>query len=242
MRTLAFLFILLTSMTAAAADAVAYKFGWADFSVNRLDWNEGTKLKSEKQDFYYLEFEGAAQFDWGDLYGFFDIENPGKPADETHTAAKGQVRYYLFDTPFSLYGQVYNFAVQGFSEQNDVVGLGYQLVLGGFQFKPFLGFHEIQSTIVSGFNGYMGGWFVSYTFHLIGESFMLADWHEIEFARNALAAQGNGGSTVGHNGAASIWWTPTPRLTPGFQWRYAIDKLGTPGKLDAQIFSLKYNF
>ena len=31
--------------------------------------------KSHKDDFGYLEFEGGANFGWGEMYGFFDWEN-----------------------------------------------------------------------------------------------------------------------------------------------------------------------
>ncbi len=71
---------------------------------------------------------------------------------------------------------------------------------------------------------------------------MIADWHEFEFLRNQNYARGNGGSRHGHNGALSLWWIVNPRITGGVQWRYATDKLGTGGAMNAFIYSLKYVF
>ncbi len=88
----------------------------------------------------------------------------------------------------------------------------------------------------------MGGWTIFYNFNISGFSFTAIDWHEIEFARNKIYAAANGGSSVSHNGAASIWINPRPEYSVGAQWRYAVDKLGTAGALNALILSLKYNF
>jgi hypothetical protein len=241
MRNLKILILLTFSLFGALASA-EYQFGFFDININRLDWNEGTKLKSTKQDFYYLEFEGGQQHSWGELYGFFDIENIGKTGADVRTACKGSVNYYLGDTPFSLYAHVYNFTSLGFSEQNQVTGFGYRLTGKGWWVKPFIGFHNVSETFYSGFNGYMAGWVIGYGFTLLGLDFLFADWHEYEFARNQTYADGAGGSTTGQNGAASLTWNTTPHLAMGFQWRYAQDKLGTPGTLGAQIYTLKYNF
>jgi hypothetical protein len=213
-----------------------------DTNINRLNWSEGTKLKSSKQDFTYLELEGGGTHSWGEMYGFFDVENVGKTGADTRTAAKFELRYYLFDSPISLYGHVYNFASNGFSEQNDVVGLGYQYEKSGFIFKPFLGFHEVSQTFFSGFNGYMAGWFIAYFFQIMHQDFMLADWHEMEFARNQTYANGNGGSKTSQNGALSFWWNPSRHYSMGVQWRYCTDKLGTPGSSNAEIYTVKYIF
>lgn len=237
-RLIATLIWLLISLPASAE----YKFGFADINFNRLNWNEGTKLKSTKQDFNYLEFEGGQTHSWGDLYGFFDIENIGKTGSDVRTAGKFAVNYYLGNSPFSLYAQIYNFTSLGFSEQNQVTGFGYRLEGQGWWIRPYLGFHNVSETFYSGFNGYMAGWTVGYAFSFRGLSFLFVDWHEWEFARNRIYADGNGGATSSQNGAASIWWNANDHLSTGFQWRYAQDKLGTPGTLGAQIYTLKYTF
>lgn len=226
----------------ASGAQAEYKWGFADASFNHLDWDVGTQKKSAKRDFNYLEIEGGGQFAWGELYGFFDLENIAKPGADVRTAAKGSINYYLGTSGLSLYAHVYNFAAFGFSEQNRVYGLGYTIGNAGWWFKPFLGFHEVSQTFYSGFNGYMAGWVVGRFFTVKGRKFLLADWHEMEFARSTRYAAGNGGKTSSLNGAASLWWIPSNHLTLGVQWRYAADKLGTAGAMNAAIYTVKYVF
>ncbi|MFV8208602.1 outer membrane protein OmpK, partial [Enterobacter cloacae complex sp.6701988] len=72
----------LTSLagTANAENFLGYQNGFADINVNYLDWSRHTVNKSKntthKEDFAYFELEGGANFNWGELYGFFDLENP----------------------------------------------------------------------------------------------------------------------------------------------------------------------
>jgi hypothetical protein len=235
--------IILAAFTLLAPPAYAeLQWSFADVSFNRLDWDRGTEAKSPKRDFSYLELEGGGQFNWGELYGFFDIENPGKGGHDTRTAGKGSVNYYLFGSKASLYGHVYNFAADGFSEQNRVMGLGYTFIEKAWWFKPFIGFHEVSQTFYSGSNGYMLGWVFGRLFTIKGRNFLLADWHEHEFGRNERYARGNGGKRTSHNGALSVWWIPSKHLTGGVQWRYAADKLGTGGPINAFIYTVKYVF
>lgn len=234
---LAILIVFMSSIQASAE----YKFGFASTSLNRLDWNRQTEDKSTKRDFSYLEIEGGAQFSWGEVYGFFDYENIGKAGTDVRTAAKGSLNYYLLETPLSIYLHVYDFNADGFAEQNRVVGLGYSFDGNGWFFKPFLGFHDVSQTFFSGPNGYMAGWVVAYNFKISSQLFMIADWHEFEFDRANEYAAGQGGKRYGHNGALSLWWNAPHNLSPGLQWRYATDKLGTPGTLGALITTLKYN-
>ncbi len=229
--------LLLLYVPSAVAE---YKFGFADLSLNHLNWTEGTEKKSSKRDFNYIEIEGFAQFDWGDLYGFFDYENPGHRGSEVRTAGKGALNRYVGLGKLSLYAHFYSFSAHGFFEQNRVLGLGYTFEGEGWWFKPFLGFHEVSQSFFSGPNGYMAGWTVGYNFEVWGEKFMIADWHEFEFARKPAYALGQGGSTEGHNGAASLWWNPHKSHSLGVQGRYATSKLGTAGSLGAVIFTLKY--
>ncbi|MBX2996338.1 MAG: hypothetical protein KF681_16070 [Bdellovibrionaceae bacterium] len=233
-----FAFTLLLS-NAGHAD---YQWGFGNISLNHLDWSQGTEDKSTKKDFTYLEIEGGAQHTWGELYGFFDIENVGKTGDDVRTASKANLRYYLGQTGFSVYAHAYAFSALGFSEQNRVLGLGYQVGGEGWSFKPFLGFHDVSQTYFSGSNGYMGGWVLIYIFKIKGHEFMFADWHEYEFDRKEAYAAGNGASKVSHNGAASIWWTAVKEMSLGLQYRYAQDKLGTPGSQSAVISTIRYNF
>jgi hypothetical protein len=238
-RTLPLLTYIL--IVAKSADA-GYEWGFADVNLNHLAWDGETKQKSTKTDFNYLELEGGGQFTWGELYGFFDIENIDRRSDQNRSAEKGVIRYYLGKSHFSLYGHVYNFTDLGFSEQNRVYGLGYQLEGHEWWVKPFLGIHDVTQTYFTGYNGFMGGWVVGYGFHIHTQDFLFSDWHEIEFARRQAYADGNGGKRTSQNGAAALWWIATPHFTYGIQWRYALDKLGTPGLENAAIATIKYVF
>lgn len=233
------LFIIFIWNVTASAE---YQWGFANVGVNYLDWSKGTEQKSTKKDFGYLEIEGGAQFNWGELYGFFDLENYDRAGRKARSASKGSIYYYLGESKISLYAHVYNFTSQGFAEQNRVVGLGYAFARENFWFKPFLGRHDVTQTYFNDFNGYMTGWFVAYRFTWKTIAFFLADWHEFEFARDRIYAQSNGASRTGHNGALSLWITPWKATTFGLQYRYASDKLGTGGALGAMIYSFKYNF
>lgn len=107
-----------------------YQYGFGNVSINRLDWSNGTEGRSGKKDFTFLELEGGAGFDWGEIYGFFDLENPHKHNEEAdgdgrRTAMKGTVRYYLGETGFNLYGHIYDVSSKGFDEQNRLVGVGF---------------------------------------------------------------------------------------------------------------------
>lgn len=236
---LSFIFIVNLLSPSAGAEM---KSAFADISANYLDWSGGTEQKSSKTDFAYLELEGGAQFDWGELYGFFDAENIGRSDDEKRTAFKTSVSYFLGDSKLSLYAQVYNFAALGFSEQNRVIGLSYAWGGPGWWFTPFLGVHDVTQTFFSGINGFMAGWVVGYAFQVHEHKFLLVDWHEYEFERKEAYAAGNGGQRTGHNGAASLWWNAATKLSLGLQYRYATDKLGTPGAMGALIYSAKYFF
>lgn len=236
--TLLAAFFALTSIS--QAEEAKAPTGFADVSYNRLDWDAGTEGKSIKRDFNYLEIEAGAQYGWGELYGFFDLENPAMPSGDVRTAGKGSINYSLFSTKLSLYGHVYNFTALGFSEQNRVLGLGYSWGGPGWWFKPFVGVHDVTQTYTSGFNGYMAGWVLGYFFTVKKQTFMLSNWHEHEFSRQRAYTRGNGGKTTSHNGAAALWWAPPSKLSLGVQWRYATDKLGTPGAMNAMIYTIKF--
>lgn len=87
----------------------------------------------------------------------------------------------------------------------------------------------------------MGGWILGYFFKIKNISFLFTDWHEIEFERSKGYANGNGGKTQSLNGAAAVWWLTHPKHTLGIQWRYATNKLGTAGSLQAYILTYKFN-
>lgn len=231
-----FLWLLLIFPTLAQAEI---RYGFADVSFNHLNWDLGTENKSSKRDFQFAELEGFAQFDWGDIYGFFDYENPGYRGSEVRTASKGALYRYLGLGGLSFYAHIYNFAAHGFFEQNRVIGLGYDLHGEGWWFKPFLAFNEVSQSFFSGPNGYMVGWTAGYNFTVLTRKFMVANWHELEFERKSAYSASMGDNPVSHNGAVSVWWHALEKMSVGIQGRYAVSKLGTPGSSNALIYTVK---
>jgi len=245
-----------------AADTFTPNWSFANVSVNYLDWSNGTEKRTAdnaaKGDFFYLEFEGGAGFDWGEVYGFYDFENPQNDQheedgrDNRRSAAKVTSHIYLGETPLSLYFHVYDFRDYGFDsrEQDRIVGLGYRHTFdNGFFFKPFLGkaWVDSESGSYSGSNGYMLGWVLGYGFEAFGQDLSLTNWHEQTFDRDddylsSNYVNGSAGS-VGTNGAVGLWWHPVDTITTGVQYRYSKNKLGTPDHYqNAMIYTLKYNF
>ncbi len=282
MKNFSSLAILAAGTMALSTPASAEQFyGFMDINVNYLDWTEkaedrtapphlgGEGFGGTKEDFFYLELEGGAGFDWGDLYGFVDFENPGESrskrefgfgdfdtpesdgiySDSFRIAAKGSIAYNIGETKFNYYGHIYSLTVggEGFYDQNIVLGASYDIFTDwGFWMKPFLGIHiELSTFNGSGTNGYMGGWVLGYDFQLADQKFSINQWHETEFARKDQF-RGNGTqyqlNSTGQNGAVSAWWHMTKHFTTGIQYRYADHKLGTAAYHDAIIYTLKYNF
>lgn len=237
--------ILLSSLHAA-------NYSFVDTSVNYLNWSNSTEENSLQKDFVYLELEGGAGWDWGEFYGFFDIENPlssydDKPANDLRFVAKPIVDIYL-KHHFSLHLQNFIFHSKSFYVSNSVAGLSYKYSSGNFWIIPFLGAHYLKSTYYSGFQGYMAGWNFSYDFKLFNQKLNLFNWNEIEFARAKESYESADGVAIGDaksygiNGALSLWYKIIPSLSLGVQQRYAKYKLGSPTLQSGQIYSLKYYY
>ena len=153
------LFITTTCTLPAQAN---YLGGFANISINYLDWTTHTTHKtgqtSHKDDFAYLELEGGAHFSWGEFYGFFDLENPfnnrqTQPGDNQRYTVKGTSRIYLADSGLNLYGHVYGtWSLPGkeyggnFHEVNTLYGIGYNTQLADIWFKPFIALHYVDQT------------------------------------------------------------------------------------------------
>ncbi|WP_281645366.1 outer membrane protein OmpK [Parendozoicomonas sp. Alg238-R29] len=238
--------------TANAGSITEPLWSFADVSVNFLDWSAGTEERTRspfgfKEDFYFLEVEGGVGYDWGEFYGFYDLENPGHSRDNDESknkriATKGTFHYYLGDTNFSLYSQVYHFNSKAFYETNSVVGLGYRYSNdSGLWVKPWIGGHYVDSDGgYNGKNGVMAGWVLGYNFKAMDQDFMITNWHEMEFLRADEYKDANG--NFGINGAVALWWNATQHISAGVQYRYASEKLGLDGYNNAMIYTLKYNF
>ncbi|GAA4650153.1 outer membrane protein OmpK [Kistimonas scapharcae] len=251
--------VVLGAMSATAANAEMV-YGFGNVSINYLDWSKGTQNRTAdnaaKKDFFFLEVEGGAGFNWGEVYGFFDVENPTNDTKEKdgsknlRTAAKGTTHIYLGDTNFTLYGHIYDFRDDGYRsrEQDRIVGLGYRYANdSGFWIKPFIGPAWVKSHAYNGRNGYMMGWVAGYNFNLGGEKFSVSNWHEMTFDRDEDYLEenyvGKSAGKVGQNGAVALWWHPIEKITAGVQYRYSKNKLGTPDAYqNAMIYTLKYNF
>lgn len=227
----------------SASVSADYLYGFANISINRLDWSDKTENRAGKNDFTYLEIEGGAGFDWGEVYGFIDLENPHKSNSEGRaTSMKGTIRYNLGFAGLNLYGHIYDLNGSGFHEQNRLLGVGFSYRNAGLFFQPFLAVNNTESSnmgkSISGFNGYVAGWVLGYSFNLMDQNFMFSNWNEYEFDRDSQYV----GGQSGFNGAAALWWNVNNKITLGFQYRYANDKLGSATYQDGFIYSLKYNF
>ncbi len=245
----------ITTLTANETKQNYFKpnFSYSNISINYLDWTTATQERSGKKSFTYVELEGGAGWDWGEVYMFIDLENPTKHysddyPDNKRYALKPVVDVKLFGTNFNIHFQDYMFYSEDFYVNNLVLGISYKLTTDfGFWIQPFIGPHYQKSTYYSGFNGYIAGWVFGYDFKLLSQKFSFSQWHEEEFNRNKEDYEEEGepigdGLSHGTQGAFCIWWHPISEITTGVQYRYANHKLGFNGYQASFIYSLKYNF
>ncbi|STQ90926.1 outer membrane protein OmpK [Iodobacter fluviatilis] len=254
------------SIIATPAAFAGNDWSFKNVSVNWLDWSGGTETRTNagafagKKDFAFLEVEGGFGGDWGEAYGFFDVENPTKGASETdgrdkrRYAAKAIARFNLVQlggVPVQAYVHLYDARDHGtFFSQNRVLGLGTSLSNGNFWIKPFIGGHQqFDRNIGAHANGVMAGYVAGYSFQMFGQSFMATQWHETEFNRDdkflTMGSPAGGvtqGNATGQNGAVSLWWNVSKEFTTGVQYRYADQKLGSASYQNAMIYTAKYNF
>lgn len=258
-------FFILLSFTCCSTAVLADDWSFANTSFNHLQWSGATLEKSnkgpfaQKKSFSYIEFEGGMGGDWGDLYGFVDVENPHNNNHNAvdsrmnrRFASKAVARFKLTQVqslPLMLYAHVYDFRDDQFFDQNRVLGLGTNLSYGNFWIHPFIGMHqELKSNIGAGSNGGMAGYVMAYDFKIGGESFGLSQWHETEFARKSSYLQmADSGSVVeaprtAQNGALMFSWKANKAFSASVSYRYALNKLGTAGYQSAYIYTAKYNF
>jgi len=255
------------SILATPAAFAGNDWSFKNVSVNYLDWSNGTEQRTNagafagKKDFTLLEIEGGFGGDWGEAYGFFDVENPTKGTDERDSrenrrlVAKAVGRFNLVQlgsVPLQAYVHIYDLRDTGssFFSQNRVLGLGTSLSNGNFWIKPFIGGHQqFESNIGAHANGVMAGYVAGYSFQMFGQSFMATQWHETEFNRDdkylTMGSPAGGvtkGNATGQNGAVSLWWNVSKEFTTGVQYRYADQKLGSASYQNAMIYTAKYNF
>ena len=227
---------------------------FSNVSLNKLDWSSGTHERSggNLKDFTFIEIEGGAGFDWGDTYGFLDIEdftNYGS-RDDIKLSGKYVVNVYTPIENVSVYHQTFVVATKDFDTADSVLGLSYRTDLLGVKVAPFAGVQYSSHDAdfegkhnFSGMNGYMFGWSAMYNFEIGSEKFSATNWHEITVGRTHeyLKAAGEA-REFSQNGALSLWWHPTRHLTTGIQYRYGDNKIGTHGNANAAVYTIKYNF
>ncbi|MET1081358.1 MAG: outer membrane protein OmpK [Pseudomonas sp.] len=258
--TLCALAVSTLASAAARADALDPVWSFRNVSLNYLDWSKGTEERTAsnaaKGDFFFLELEGGVGYTWGEFYGFADLENPGNDhreqdgRDNLRSAAKVTSHIYLGESPFSVYLHVYDFRDYGFDvrEQDQILGFGYRHTFdNGLWVKPFLGAAHVNSNSYTGMNGYMLGWVAGYDFQALEQKFSLTNWHEMTFERDDDYLSQNyvngTADALGNNGAVALWWHPLSEVTAGVQYRYSVNKLGTPEAYqNATIYTVKYNF
>lgn len=245
-------FAALSLMFSGAASAItdpAWSFG--NVSLNKLDWSGGTQERaSHLKDFTFIELEGGAGYAGGDVYGFLDIEDFSNysSAEDVKLSGKLVTKFYTPVEKVSVYHQTFFVASKDFDTVDTVLGLAYSANVGDVRFTPFVGAQysshdaDWQSNF-SGMNGYMAGWTAMYDFTVGQEKFSVTNWHEVTFGRNhEYLKTASEAKELGHNGALSLWWHPTRHLTTGVQWRYADNKIGSNGNVNAAIYTIKYNF
>ncbi|MBY6195979.1 outer membrane protein OmpK [Vibrio hangzhouensis] len=256
--------LILTTILLITSNSVfaEYLYGFGNIYLDHQSWNHGPSPIQDGQNGkirnqLVLGLEGGAGFTWGELYGFYDRESIEKSSKEQKNSLKGTGHLYLADSGVSLYGQLYHHDNPGQSETNHVVGLGYTSLSGSqWFFKPWIGLHNITSwdsysinQNVNGDNGIMAGWSALYGFNLGEQRFSLINWNEIEFNRNDMYAENQGGKN-GFQGAVILLWHPTERVSTGIHYRYFYNKLGVYGSSggaqqhygDALIYRLQYSF
>ncbi|MFI3245314.1 MAG: outer membrane protein OmpK [Ferrimonas sp.] len=236
-----------------------YMYGFADVNINWLDWSKRTERNSDgfKEDFYYLELEGGAGFDWGELYMFFDSENTFNGNDtrgSNSNTFKGNNSFRIaskiavgYNLKYNLqaYAQNYYVMGSGFYDSMTVMGLRYNFFTDtGFWAKPFLGINYTRNDTWSGINGGTLGWVFGYDFIAWEQPFSLSNWNEMEFGRsNDYSGSGPNRRSFGLNGALALWWhLPQSPLTVGVQYRYFENKLAQDGYGEGVIYTIKYNF
>jgi len=232
------------SLSMYGSDFFQANYSFKNVSINYLDWSQRTKEKTTQKEFFYLELEAGAGFDWGDIYMFTDIENPTKSYNNTSPnnlrfTFKPVVDIKLYKN-LALHIQDYNLKSKDFYVSNLVTGISYNIKTDfGLTIKPFLGSHYQSSTYYSGFNGYMFGWILLYNFELAQQKFLLSGWHECTFKRDTEDGYDD---NEGRQGALALWWNFSKSFTLGTQYRYASYELGSHEYQDAIIYSVKYNF
>ncbi|MGF1740592.1 hypothetical protein L4C34_05845 [Vibrio profundum] len=243
--------ILLSALLVICLPSKAYSkylFGWANISINYLDWSKGTRDRvSFQENYLFPQVEGGANFDWGELYGFYQVQKINRSSETWATSYKPKLYYKLGLGELRFYAQQFAKDQPNISTSNTVGGLAYRLGEEKWFLYPWIG--PLHTTLnrfgnnYTGFNGYVAGLTGTYTFSAYQQKFRLAAWHETEFLRKqeylAVANEEDKGSL---NGAMGLWWLTTEKFSLGIKYRYSYNKLGFVGNQNAIVYSIRYAF
>lgn len=239
---------ILVTVTTLPAKA-DYLFGFGNIYTDYLTWTNGTQgynamdVSDDRDDHITLGAEGGATFSWGEFYGFYEYEKINEGSEKRSQAAKFSMHYKLVGN-VTAYAQIYDFSENAgvLDEQNRVLGVGYLGLTGdNYWFKPWIGVHDVTAggaaaanIDASGVNGGMLGWSAGLNVDIAGQSLLITNWNEVEFARNDAYKISQNGSTA-LNGGLSVWYDFTETFYTGLTYRYFSNKLGVDGYGDALI-------
>ncbi len=238
----------LLSCIALSGHALAGEYsGWGNIHLDYQDWGHGTTDSDFTQ--ALVGIEGGLNFEWGELFGFYDFENIDKDSGEQGATMSLQSHVYLGDTDFSLFGKVYSSQSPAIKETNNFLGFGYTAIGGnGWWFTPWVAanYTNVRNDFnktpdFNGFNGGTVGWSAGYVFEAFGQSLMLTNWTEIELFRDDVYGDNNYGTT-GVNGGLNLGWNITDLVNATVMYRYYHNKLGADGYGDILIYRLAYMF
>jgi len=215
-------------------------YSFTTTSLNYLNWSKNSETKTNFKDFSYLEVESGMGWDWGEFYGFSNLQNPTKSykndsPNDMRFLVKPILDIHIYEN-LAFHIQDFYLNTNVYYVNNLVAGLSYKYTSDfGLWIRPFIGVHYLKDTYYQGLNGYMIGWTFLYNFDILEQKFSLFQWHEMEFARKVE-------QNYGINGSLSFWWHTSKHVILGLQYRYTSNKLGYDEDLSASIYTLKYKF
>ncbi|WEM44937.1 outer membrane protein OmpK (plasmid) [Photobacterium sp. DA100] len=238
--------LLCCTLASTAATANEYS-GWGNLHFDYQAWGHG--VSDSEFDQALIGIEGGLNFEWGELFGFYDFEGLDRNSGEQTATYNLQAHTYIGNSGASVFSKVYSSHGTEIKETNSFLGFGYTDISGGgWWFTPWVAgnyttvYNEFaEITNVNGFNGATFGWSAGYVFEAFGKPFLLSNWTEIEMFRNDEYAHNNYGRT-GVNGGLNLGMDITKNINATVMYRYYYNKLGADGYGDIMIYRLAYKF
>ncbi|MGL5564138.1 MAG: outer membrane protein OmpK, partial [Plesiomonas sp.] len=203
-------------LAAASTTATAADYSFANMSINKVDWSDGTNSRAgHLKDFDFLEIEAGAGNQYGDVYGFIDFENFASysKVEDMQVSMKGVTTLNTAVPNMAVYHQTFAYMSKDLKSTDTVIGASYQLRYDALSVRPFLGVQlsthnaSFNEDSFNGMNGMMLGWTAMYDFTAFGEKFQVTNWNEVTFARDSEYLRITGeADKVGLNGAVAAWW------------------------------------